>query len=271
MTADETGGLVLIDHPASGVVRLRLNRPEKRNAIDQATREALLEAAGAALANPAHRAVVFGGVGGVFSAGGDLPSMAGLTAEQARARLEHGHALCRVFAGSRAPIVSAVEGVAAGASVGLALLGDHIVVGRSSRILFPFIKLGLLPDWGLLRSLPLRVGLGRARRIILSGAAVDGPTAVDIGLADEVVDDDAVAETAVARAEAYAALPREATARIRARLSVFGALDLEGDLAAETTDQVACLLHPEFREGLAAQMERRTPDFIGLGAKEPLS
>lgn len=270
MTADVNSNLVLVDHPASGVVRLRLNRPDKRNAIDQATREALLEAATATFANPSNRAAVFGGSGGVFSAGGDLPSMAGLTEQQARDRLDHGHALCRVFARSPAPIVSAVEGVAAGASVGLALLGDHIVVGRSSRILFPFIKLGLVPDWGLLRSLPMRVGLGHARRIILSGTAVDGPTAVQIGLADEVADDEAVAQTAIERAEAYAALPREATARIRARLSAFGSLDMEEDLAAEVNDQTACLLHPEFHEGLSAQMERRAPDFIRRSAREAL-
>ncbi|OHC94287.1 MAG: hypothetical protein A2792_13560 [Sphingomonadales bacterium RIFCSPHIGHO2_01_FULL_65_20] len=268
MTADSDPDLVLLDHPAAGVVRLRLNRPEKRNAIDQATRQALMSAADGAFGDPRHRAVVFGGMGGVFSAGGDLPSMAGLTEVQARDRLNHGHTLCRLFAGSPAPIVSAVEGVAAGASVGLALLGDYIVVGRSSRILFPFIKLGLVPDWGLLRSLPMRVGLSRARRIILSGASIDGPTAVDIGLADEVVDDEAVAKTAVQRAQTYAALPREASRRIRARLGAFGDLDLDGDLVVEVEDQTACLLHPEFREGLAAQMERRAPDFIGLGAPE---
>ncbi|GAD59398.1 phenylacetate degradation enoyl-CoA hydratase PaaB [Brevundimonas abyssalis TAR-001] len=155
-----------------------------------------------------------------------------------------------------------MEGVAAGASVGLALLGDHVVVGPSTRILFPFIKLGLVPDWGLLRSLPQRIGVGRARHLVFAGAAIDGAEAVNIGLADELVDDDAVMTVALERAEAFASLPREATARIKARFRAFGRLDFAQDLDAERVDQVACLTHGEFAEGLSAQLGRRAPRFI---------
>ncbi|MGE0596195.1 MAG: enoyl-CoA hydratase/isomerase family protein [Hyphomonadaceae bacterium] len=265
MTPDQDPAApVLVDRPAQHVVRLRLNRPDKRNAIDQAMREALLEAAQEITCDESARAIVFGGADGVFSAGGDLPSMANLTKQQAQARLDHIHNVCRAFAGSSAPIVSAMEGVAAGASVGLALLGDHIVVGPSTRILFPFIKLGLTPDWGLMRSLPQRIGLSRARTIFLTGASVDGAKAFEIGLADELVPDDAVMSAALERAAAFAALPRLAVARVKAKLRAFGSLDLETDLEIEAADQVACLTHPEFAEGLAAQLERRPPDFLSM-------
>ena len=94
------------------------------------------------------RALVFGGVGGVFSAGGDLPSMVGIDAAAARARMQHIGVLCKLVAGARVPVVSAMEGFSAGAVVGLALLGDHIVAGPGTKVLFPFLKLGLAPDWG---------------------------------------------------------------------------------------------------------------------------
>src|SRR5690606_40294968 len=88
-------------------------------------------------------ALVFGGVDGVFSAGGDVPSMVGLNEEQARERMRHIHVLCRLVGGARIPVVSAMEGFTAGAAVGLALLGDRNAVGRAARILFPFLTLGL--------------------------------------------------------------------------------------------------------------------------------
>lgn len=271
MTPDPDVAPILIDRPAPHVARLLLNRPDKRNAIDQGQRDALREAAAAVFSDPEARAVVFGGAGTAFSAGGDLPSMKGLSHAQAQARMEQGHAICRLFVEADVPVITAMQGASAGASVGLALLGDHVVVGPSTRILFPFIKLGLTPDWGLMRSLPQRVGLARARRLILSGGSVDGPTAVQIGLADELADDEAIMRTAIERAAEYAQLPRLATARIKARLREFDRLDFGQDLKSEATNQVDCLTHPEFAEGLAAQMERRAPDFVAVGETEPTS
>ncbi|MDP3403463.1 MAG: enoyl-CoA hydratase/isomerase family protein [Brevundimonas sp.] len=257
---------ILVDRPAEHVVRIRFNRPSKRNAIDQATRLALLEAVTDVLSDQSTRAVVLGGVGGVFSAGGDLPSMAGLTPDGARARMAEIHSICRLWAAAPLPIVSAMEGVAAGASVGLALLGDYVVAGPSSRVLVPFIKLGLTPDWGLMATLPRRIGLAAARRVMLAGGTFNGAEALAAGLVDELCEDDtAVMDRAIAQASTFAALPREAAARIKLRLSG-GPEALEAVLAAEMEDQIACLTHPEFVEGWAAQMERRPADFLSVKA-----
>ncbi len=109
---------VLLDWPAPAVARLRINRANKRNAIDQSVRQALTDAL-QVLADQSHaRALVFGGVGGVFSAGGDLPSMVGLSEAQARERMQHVQRLCQLVAGLRFPVVSAIEGFGAGAAVG---------------------------------------------------------------------------------------------------------------------------------------------------------
>ena len=251
-----------MDRPAPHVARLLIDRPAQRNAIDWTVRESLLAALAAQLADPAVRAVVLGGVGGMFSAGGDLPSMAGLSREAARERLRHIHAVCRTVASAPLPVVTAVEGVAAGGAVGLALLGDHIVAGQGARILFPFLALGLVPDWGQLLTLPRRVGMPVARRFLTAGRAVLADEALRTGLADAVVVDEAAMGEAVEVASSMARLPREAWIRTKRRLA--GPLD--EDLRQEEEDQAACLTGPEFAEGLAAFRARRPPDFVAVAA-----
>lgn len=255
--------VVLVDRPASHVARLLINRPDKRNAIDHAVRQQLTEALSALLGDASVRAIVFGGAQGVFSAGGDVPSMVGLSEEQARERMQHIHVLCRLIAGAGVPVVSAIEGVGAGAAVGLALMGDRIVVGEGTKILFPFLKLGLVPDWGQLLTLPRRVGLPVARRILCDGTPVSGAEAHRIGLADTLVADALVMTTAVAQATELALLPREAFARMKARLNHPSA-SLAEELAREESDQAVCLLGDEFVEGHDAYVNKRAADFVGL-------
>lgn len=256
-----TEPVVLLDRPAPHVARLRINRPDKRNAIDHAVREHITQHLRKLLADGETRALVFGGVGGVFSAGGDVTSMAGLSAEQARERMEHIHVLCRLLAGAPVPVVSAMEGFAAGAVVGLALLGDHIVGGPGTKILFPFFKLGLVPDWGQILTLPRRVGAAQARRLFTSGEALGGEEAHRIGLVDTLAPDGGVMDTAVQRAAELALLPQEAFARMKCRLNDVSATLVE-ELAREQTDQAVCLLGDDFREGYDAFRGKRTADFI---------
>lgn len=260
----QASAVVLLDQPLPRVLRIRINRPDKRNAIDQSVREQLGDALAEVEAQAARgeaRALVFGGVGGVFSAGGDLPSMVGLDEAGARARMRQVAALCRRVAALRLPVVSAIEGFGAGAAVGLALLGDRIVVGEGARLLFPFLRLGLVPDWGQLLSLPQRVGLGAARRILASDQAVSGAEALRIGLADAVVADAEVMAEALRLAQALADLPADAFARMKARLAA-PSMSLDEELAREEDDQAACLRSDDFCEGHAAFSQRRAPDFV---------
>lgn len=259
--------VVLLDHPAPHVARLRINRPDKRNAIDHAVRRGFIDHLTVVLADAQVRAVVLGGVAGVFSAGGDIPSMVGLGEAQARERMRHIQGLCRLVAQARVPVVSAMEGVTAGAAVGLALLGDRIVIGRGARVLFPFLKLGLAPDWGQLLTLPRRVGLPVARRLLSDGEAVGGEEALRIGLADALCEDAEVMERAVALAASLARLPTEAFGRMKQRLNHPSA-SLDEELGREETDQAVCLLSDDFLEGYAAFREKRAADFIARpGAK----
>lgn len=254
--------VVLVDRPAPHVARLLINRPDKRNAIDFDVRQQLTEALAVLLGDATVRAIVFGGAQGVFSAGGDVPSMVGLSEAQARERMRHIHRLCQLIAEAGVPVVSAIEGIGAGAAVGLALMGDRIVVGEGTKILFPFLKLGLVPDWGQLLTLPRRVGLPAARRILTDGAPVSGAEAHRIGLADTLVADAQVMTTAIAQAAELARLPREAFARMKARLN-HPSVTLAEELAREENDQAVCLLGDDFVEGHDAYVNKRAADFVG--------
>ena len=259
-----TQPVVLMDSPAPHVARLLINRPDKRNAIDFDVREQLTRQIQALQSDGTTRALVIGGVGGVFSAGGDVPSMLGLTEAQARDRMQHIHVLCRLVASVRFPVVSAMEGFAAGAVVGLALLGDRIVGGPGTRVMFPFLRLGLVPDWGQLLTLPRRVGIGVARRMLTSGKTVDGEEAQRLGLLDLLVPDEQVMDAAVHQALELARLPQDAFSRMKQRLNEASG-SLAEELAREENDQAVCLLGDEFKEGYAAFRQKRAPNFLSTG------
>ena len=251
--------MIRIDTPAPHVRRLLINRPAKRNAIDYDVRQSMIDALREVAEDSDCRAIVLGGVEGVFSAGGDVPSMAGLDEAGARARMQHIHQLCRLVSGSKVPVVSAVEGFCAGAAVGLALLGDHIVVGKGSKILFPFMRLGLVPDWGTLRTLPERVGVATAKRIMTSGKIIGDAEALAIGLADSDGGEDIMA-AAVAQAATMAELPGEAFYRLKQRL-MHPSASFDEEWQREEDDQACLLLGDDFREGFAAFNDKRDPDF----------
>jgi 2-(1,2-epoxy-1,2-dihydrophenyl)acetyl-CoA isomerase len=254
---------VLIDYPALYVARIRINRPEKRNALDHATRQLLIDGLQAIFSDKSIRALVFGGVDGILSAGGDIGSMVDLSAEQARARMQHGRLLSLTFAEAPIPVVTAIEGMGVGNSVGLAMLGDYIVMGESAFVLFPFLKIGLVPDWAILRSLPRRVGFAFAKRVLMSCEKIPSATALSRGLVDEVVANDLVMSSAIEKASQFAELPLAAFGRMKARLNII-TTTLDEELASDEDTQSACLLHAEFAEGFSAFSEKRKANFADL-------
>lgn len=251
---------LLTDEPAPYVRRLLINRPEARNAINAAVRDALYAALLAARDDDGVRAIIIGGAAGFFSAGGDLPSMVGIAPDAALARMKDGHRIVALLWTYPKPVVAAVERMAAGAGAGIAMLADYVVMGRDAALLFPFLRLGLVPDWGLVQTVSRRAGPTNASRMFLEGKPVPAVTAVEAGLADIAVEDNAVMQHAINEAARLAALPLQAFARLKSLLREPPASD-PLNLAREAAAQVACLTGSEFPEGYTAFREKRAPDF----------
>jgi 2-(1,2-epoxy-1,2-dihydrophenyl)acetyl-CoA isomerase len=251
---------VLIDQPGPHIRRLLINRPDARNAINQEVRDALFAALSDAGEDNDVRALLLGGAGGVFSAGGDLPSLVGISQPAALARMQEGHRIVSLLWAYPKPVIVAIEGVAAGAGAGIALLADQVVIGRQAKLLFPFLRLGLVPDWGLMQTVVSRAGLRHATRIFTDNAPVTGTEAAAIGLADQLADDAEVMAQALAAAERFAALPMAAFARMKFSLRNAAQPD-PLNLAYEAMAQTACLTGPEFVEGYAAFRDKRKPVF----------
>lgn len=240
---------------------LTLTRPERRNALDLPDRRDLLAELQAADAEPTCRAVVLTGAGEVFSAGGDIRSMSA-DPDLARERLELVNAVARTMVTMGTPVVAAVEGGAFGLGLSLACASDLVVAGRSARFAASFAKLGLVADTGLFWTLPQRVGAARARALLLTARTVDCPEAERIGLVDEVVDDGAALEHAMALGERLAGFSVAATAALKGVLAQPDS-SLEGVLAAEAEVQVRLLGGDDFAEGRQAFLERRRARFAG--------
>lgn len=247
------------------VVVLTLNRPEKLNAWTPRMSAELTDAIEAADADASVGAVVVTGAGRGFCAGADISAVfdaqisgedkpASATPTRARDWIE----LIR----STKPIVAAVNGPSIGVGLTMILPFDRIVVAESAKLSVRFVKMGLVPELASSSFLPQRCGLGAASDLMLSGRTVLGPEAVALGLADEVVADDAVLDTAIERARAYAENP---TPQLRWIKQLLSQNANETDTRVVQQREVAMLQEAyasaEHKEAVAAFMEKRKAVF----------
>lgn len=250
-----------------GVATLTLNRPEKRNAVGPELSRALLDAAQTCATSPDIRCVILTGAGGFFSVGGDIDlfSSAGDDAEATVGALaETFHAGVLELATMPKPLVTAINGPAAGAGLSLAILGDIAIAGRPAQFAVAYTAIGLTPDGGASWMLPRLIGLRRAQEMILTNRRVGAEEAAAIGLITRMVEPDDLMATAreTARSLASGAVGALATCR---RLLHEGAVQgLAAQLDAEARGIARASGGPEGREGVAAFLEKRKPVFPAL-------
>jgi enoyl-CoA hydratase/carnithine racemase len=255
----------LLTERAEGVLTLTLNRPERRNAIDPALRDALAAALDAAATDPAVRGVVLTGAGGAFCAGGDLDRFDDL--HDARAYRHVSHRLTDLIDSIERlekPVVAAIDGVALGAGLTLALACDWRVGAPTARVLFREGRIGLVPTHGGLTRLVKLLGLARAKEVLLGGDDLDAPSARAAGLLSELAPSaDALPGVARARVERMLGRAPLSFAAAKRLLHVAADVDQRSGILAESLAQTALLQSEDHREGLAAVRERREPDFKG--------
>jgi len=252
---------------ADGVATLTLNRPDCLNAFTAALHEELRGALDRAASDEAIRALLITGAGRGFCAGQDL-SERRTDAGAPRRDLGQGieryyNPLIRRLRSLEKPIIAAVNGVAAGAGAGLALACDIVIAAQSASFIEAFSRIGLVPDAGNTWFLPRLVGTARAMAMALTGEAVSAERAAAWGLIWKAVPDDALMTEARHLAQRLAQGPTRAlglTKRALNRSSTNGLdaqLDLERDLQREAG------LGEDYREGVAAFLEKRPPRFTG--------
>jgi enoyl-CoA hydratase/carnithine racemase len=245
------------------LLTLTLDRPERRNALDRAMRDALATALDDAARSPEIHALVITGAGGAFCAGGDLGSFEELHDARVYRHVSHGlTALLDAVERLEKPVVAAIGGVATGAGLTLALCCDWRVAGPSARLMFREGRLGLVPTHGGVSRLVKLVGLARAKEALLGGDDLDAEAALRLGLVSEVAGGDpvAAAEERARRMLRRAPLSFGAAKRL-AHLAADA--DVRSGMVAESLAQTALLASDDHREGLAAARERRDPEFAG--------
>lgn len=196
------GELVRIE-TGEAVATIRLDRPPM-NALNAQVQAEIADAAVAVNSDQAVRAVVIYGGPKVFAAGADIKEMSTLGYVEMSAVGERLQDALTAIAAIGKPVIAAITGYALGGGLELALCADFRVLGESARVGQPEILLGLIPGAGGTQRLPRLIGPARAKDLIFTGRFVDSAEALAIGLADKVVPDDHVYETALGMAAAYA-------------------------------------------------------------------
>ncbi|ACG78958.1 enoyl-CoA hydratase/isomerase family protein [Phenylobacterium zucineum HLK1] len=251
---------VLLDRPAPRVARITLNTPETRNAASPGRTKLLRQLFDQALDDETVGAVVFTGAGGNFASGGNVKGFGTREPIEFLGSVRQAQALLRRVLQGDKPVVAAVEGFAAGAGVGMACMCDVIVADANTRFVFPFTRIGMVPDLGLHYTLGQRIGPARARRIMLLAQTLDGPDAERLGLVDELATAGQVQERALELAQQLAAGPPAAMASLRRGFYVAAAA-LESVLEYEAAAMAIAVTGHESREGVAAFLEKRPPRF----------
>ncbi|MBK7780148.1 MAG: enoyl-CoA hydratase/isomerase family protein [Ardenticatenia bacterium] len=252
----------------NGVATLTLNRPDKLNAFDDALLGALDEALRAAEKDPAVRCVVLTGAGRGFSAGQDLAAVAEREASGKRMSLRQHldrsyNRVIRKIRGMEKPVIAAVNGVAAGAGMSLALACDLRIAAQSARFIQSFIGVGLVPDSGSTWFLPHMLGFSRAFQLAITAERLGAEDAMALGLVNQVVPDGDLAAETRAMAERLAAAPTRAIGLTKRAMNRAMASTLDEALDYEAILQDLAGRSEDHKEGVAAFMEKRPPEFKG--------
>ncbi|MCW8087529.1 enoyl-CoA hydratase-related protein [Sabulicella glaciei] len=246
---------------------LRLNRPEKLNALSNDLLSDLMAALGEAELNPRIHAVIITGTGRAFSAGADIAGFAPHMKAGPRMAVAHflrpGQRMTRLVETFPKPIIAAVNGLAYGGGCELVEAAHMAIAGRSAAFSKSEINIGIVPTFGGTQRLPRNVGRKAAIELILTGREFGAAEALRLGLVNRVVDDEAVLEESVALAMRVAAKPPLTVAA--ALSAIHRGLDasIDDGLAIEEAAFASIVPTNDAQEGVSAFVEKRRPHFVG--------
>lgn len=259
-SSDPPETLVLTSRPAAGVALVRLNRPERRNALNMAVRREVAAALDALSADADVRCIVLTGDERAFAAGADLNELADLGPLDDTTPLRTiGQALERC----RKPVIAAVRGMALGGGCEMALACDVVVAGEGAVFGQPEIRVGLMPGAGGVQRLVRMAGRQRALRWLLTGESMSAVEAQALGIVSDLVPDENVLPRALEIAGTIAAMPPRAVEAIKAAAGMAAEAPLSAAMAFDRAQFQMLLATPDKVEGIAAFFEKRRPVFTG--------
>ena len=225
-----------------GVATITINRPEARNALDEAVRRDLnLAIAHIEKGSKGNiHAAILTGAGGAFCAGGDISALrnsSGKPAAEMREKLRSSHQLMTRWYNLDIPTIAAVSGTAAGAGFSLALACDFVLAELNARFILSFGRIGLVPDWGALYLLPRIVGLQKAKELCFSARILEAKEAYDIGIVYKVVDNKEVLSEAKTLASRFQSASSLSIGMTKSMLNSSYERDLKTSLEIESSAQ----------------------------------
>ncbi|MDB5596843.1 MAG: Enoyl-CoA hydratase [Hyphomicrobiales bacterium] len=250
------------------VLGIRLCSPENRNSLTMELREQLGEAIELAEHDPTIRSVFLTGDGPTFCSGGDLQMLKTQSGPwPVHRRFRNLSRWLAPLITLDKPVVVGVRGQAVGGGLGLALTGDVLIAGEGAKFMSGFFRIGTVPDIGTMYHLPRLIGMARTNNFLFGGATLSAHEALELGLVAKVVPDDQVDAAGMEEAARLAEGPAEVMGLAKTLMARSFETTLADMLAFEGLGQVLAMCNPEFREGVAAMIEKRRPDFIGAAAK----
>jgi len=245
------------------VAVLKLNEPRTMNSFSDGIKAGLETHLPMVLDDAEVRALVITGEGRAFCAGGNIRNMDDRRTFAVRTRMRRHRRWLLPLLNADKPVITAVNGAAAGAGLSLALTGDIIIASREARFKAGFPGLGAAPDLGLAYTLPRIVGMLKAKEILLTNREYSAEEALAIGLVTRVVAPEALMETALSVAAEVARGPTTSLGLTKDLLQRAFALPLEEFLEAEGAAQAIAFGSEDFAEGVAAFKGKRKPAFPG--------
>jgi enoyl-CoA hydratase/carnithine racemase len=250
----------------AGIATLHLNRPDKRNALNDELREQLVSALERAAADRDIRALVLTGNGTAFCAGGDIGAMAqrletplgevGFNGWRRQQQVHHSLSLLHTLP---MPTIAAVNGPAAGLGADMALACDFVIASRDATFAWSYINRGLIPDGGSIYFLPRRVGLVKAKELIFSGRRVDAEEALQLGIADRLSSSESLLDDARAWAASLGKGSRTALALGKSILNQSFELSAAQVFALGSQAQGICYTSTEHRDSVKEFLQKGTP------------
>lgn len=243
------------------IARITLNNPVKMNALDAALAAELAEAICRAGEDEAVKVIVITGAGKAFCAGGDVSYFRELDLEGGYSFVKQAQDVVRAFKKTEKPIIAAVNGFAVGAGLSLVLLSDMVISSDKALFGAAFVKVGLVPDLGMLYTLPRAIGLHKANELVLTGKNIDAQEAYRLGIVNTVVEHDKLGEAVAELCQLLAGHPGRAMGSAKTMMNLGLNMGLGELLESEALTQAVCMMTADSREGVDAFINKRQPNF----------